>query len=121
MGELLESRAQGQSVLKPRAQSRTHRSAIQAALAAERYEGRLQGLAVRQDAPGPLGRMRLTPRPHCSARRPIRSAIQAALAAERYGGRLRRSSGLRGRIPARAANLVVCGTQFRDRFRIHFF
>ena len=59
MGELLESRAQGQSVLKPRAQSRTHRSAIQAALAAERYEGRLQGLAVRQDAPGPLGRMRL--------------------------------------------------------------
>ena len=57
-GELLESRAQGQSVLKPRAQSRTHRSAIQAALAAERYEGRLQGLAVRQDAPGPLGRVR---------------------------------------------------------------
>ena len=59
MGELLESRAQGQSVLKPRAQSRTHRSAIQAALAAERYEGRLQGLAVRQDALGPLGRLRL--------------------------------------------------------------
>ena len=28
------------------------------------------------------------------------------LAAKRYGGRLRRSSGLRGRIPARAANLV---------------
>ena len=105
-GEALESRAQGQSVLKPRDAQPPHivtrfrpprgRALRGAARALSRFARTLQALWAVSFS---------DPRPSSAARRLQRSAIQAASRPSATGGgRSARRSG--GRLPARAVNLV---------------